>query len=406
MKIILINPYGPLPNEGWRKYRNILLGETLAQQNHDVIWYTSKFSHHFKKKREDVYQTGFDNFEVRLINSKGYEKNISLNRLFFEITFCWNLFFKIGRDVDLIIAADPSQFVGFLAKRLAKKHDAKLILDFMDEWPELFEKALPISQRKYVTIFVKLFKKLRRSNYNKADGIIALGKNYLNIAKSISKVGTPYALIYNGVDVIKMREWGQDEMNDIKGVSEQLVNGSLKCVYAGSLGIQGNNYDIKSMVAAAIFFKNKDVDFYIAGSGKGEEYIADQIEKHNLKNVFYLGNLSAEKLARLYSFCDIGLAVYGKGSNVDMPDKFYDYTSCGLVVLSSLSGELKDVIEANNLGYYYEAGNSNALIEKINILKNDRNLLSELKLNSEKIGMVFNEEEQYKKIVTLVNEIC
>ena len=71
-----------------------------------------------------------------------------------------------------------------------------------------------------------------------------------------------------------------------------------------------------------------------------------------MNNINYLGNLSAQKLARIYYYCDIGLAVYGNGSNVDMPDKFYDYSSCGLVVLSSLKGELKDVIEENNLGYY------------------------------------------------------
>ena len=64
MKIILINPYGPLPNEGWRKYRNILFGETLAEDKHDVVWYTSKFSHHFKRNREHVYETGYDNFNI------------------------------------------------------------------------------------------------------------------------------------------------------------------------------------------------------------------------------------------------------------------------------------------------------------------------------------------------------
>lgn len=407
MNIVLINPYGPLPNEGWRKYRNILLGETLAKENHNVVWYTSKFSHHFKKNRVNRYNTGIENFKVELINSKKYQKNISLNRLLFEITFCINLYLKLRKqnNIGLIIAADPSQFVGYLARVMAKKHKAKLILDLMDEWPELFEKALPKNKKNLIKPIVLYFKFLRKRNYQKADGIIALGKNYLNIAKSISREGIPSELIYNGVDVDKMEEWSKDSSFDIKDVIINLKNNNIKCVYAGSLGMQGDNYDIKAIVKAAIFFKEKNVDFYIAGSGEGEVYILNEVKKNNLNNVFFLGNLSPEKLARLYFFCDIGLAVYGKGSNVDMPDKFYDYSSCGLAVISSLTGELRETIKNNNLGFYYEANNYLELNYKINLLVNDKELLKTIKNNSKNIGKEFSIDIQFQKFIYLLEKL-
>ena len=407
MNIVLINPYGPLPNEGWRKYRNILLGETLAKEGHDVIWYTSAFSHHFKKNRDKNYDTEISNFKVELIKSKKYKKNISLNRLLFEITFCVNLYFKLKKQnhIDLIIAADPSQFVGYLARMMAKKHKVKLILDLMDEWPELFEKALSGKKKQLIKPVVYFFKALRKRNYQKADGVIALGKNYLNIAKSISKPGVPNELIYNGVDVAKMREWSKNDSYDIKKVISSLNNPNVKCVYAGSLGMQGDNYDVKALVKAAIFFKGKNVDFYIAGSGEGEKYILSEVSKNDLKNVFFLGNLSAEKLARLYSFCDIGLAVYGKGSNVDMPDKFYDYSSCGLAVISSLTGELREIIENNNLGFYYEASNYLELNNKINLLIENEKLLETIKNNSIKIGKEFSIDVQFQKLTNLLEKL-
>ena len=406
MKIILINPYGPLPNEGWRKYRNILFGETLAEDKHDVVWYTSKFSHHFKRNREHVYETGYDNFNIELINSKKYTKNIGINRVLFEITFCINLYFRLKKvkHIDLIIAADPSQFVGFLARILAKKNKAKLILDLMDEWPELFEKTLSSGIKKVLIKPVVLyFKFLRKRNYQKADGVIALGKNYLNIASSISKKGTPKQLIYNGVDVKIMNKWSKDSSNDINNIVSNLNNDKIKCVYAGSLGMQGNNYDVEALLKASIYFKNKGVDFYIAGSGEGKKYLENEIIKNSLKNVFILGNLNAKKLARLYNFCDIGLALYGKGSNVDMPDKFYDYSSCGLAVISSLKGELKNVIEENNLGYYYEAGNHNQLNDKLSLLIENNELLRSCKKNSKRIGFEYSIDVQFKKLLLLIN---
>tara|TARA_B110000238_G_C16089633_1_gene423191 strand:+ start:287 stop:1510 length:1224 start_codon:yes stop_codon:yes gene_type:complete len=407
MKIILINPYGPLPNEGWRKYRNILLGETLAKKNHDVVWYTSKFSHHFKRDRDIEYYTGYDNFTVELVKSKKYINNISINRLLFEITFCINLYFRLKKvkHIDLIIAADPSQFIGFLARILAKKYKSKLILDLMDEWPELFEKVLSGNKKILIKPVVNFFKFLRKKNYQKADGVIALGKNYLNIAKSISRKGIPNELIYNGVDVLMMNKWSTDSSFDIENIKQNLKNNNIKCVYAGSLGMQGDNYDVEALVRASTYFKDKNVDFYIAGSGEGKAYLLNQIKKYNLNNLFILGNLSAEKLARLYNFCDIGLALYGKGSNVDMPDKFYDYSSCGLAVISSLKGELKDVIEENELGYYYEAGNYRDLNDKLSLLIDNKESLIKCKKRSKQIGLNYSIQTQFKKIVSLIDKI-
>ena len=51
MKIYLSNPYGTIPGENWREYRFFLLAKSLAEKGHDVVWFTSTFSHHFKIQR-------------------------------------------------------------------------------------------------------------------------------------------------------------------------------------------------------------------------------------------------------------------------------------------------------------------------------------------------------------------
>ena len=54
MKIYLSNPYGTIPGENWREYRFFLLATSLAEKGHDVVWFTSTFSHHFKIQRSDT----------------------------------------------------------------------------------------------------------------------------------------------------------------------------------------------------------------------------------------------------------------------------------------------------------------------------------------------------------------
>lgn len=59
MNIILINPYGPIPipEEKWREYRFTIIGNYLSSLGHNVTWYTSSFSHHFKNNDPIIGKT-------------------------------------------------------------------------------------------------------------------------------------------------------------------------------------------------------------------------------------------------------------------------------------------------------------------------------------------------------------
>ena len=79
MNIWIINPFDQLPNETDVPLRYWALCRTFAQQGHEVIWWSSNFSHLTKSKRPLCPDT--DGFAVRLIETPPYTKNISLARL-------------------------------------------------------------------------------------------------------------------------------------------------------------------------------------------------------------------------------------------------------------------------------------------------------------------------------------
>lgn len=78
-RIWIINPFDQLPNETDVPLRYWALCRTFAEQGHEVIWWSSDFSHLRKAQREACPDT--DGFSVRLVETPPYTKNISFARL-------------------------------------------------------------------------------------------------------------------------------------------------------------------------------------------------------------------------------------------------------------------------------------------------------------------------------------
>ena len=117
-----------------------------------------------------------------------------------------------------------------------------------------------------------------------------------------------------------------------------------------------------------------------------------------------MGRLSPSDLRSLYQCCDIGLAAYGQSSNVEMPDKFYDYTAAGLAIICSLKGEVMDLVTQMKLGSSYLAGDTSSLLKEILLLTSDTDLLARYKQNSLSAATEFCISNQRKKLIPFLEE--
>ena len=398
MNIWLINPYGPIPGEGWRDYRFTLLGRNLAARGHQVIWWTGNFSHHFKNFRSQSWKdiSVSPGFIIRLVPTTGYTQNISWGRIRFETTFARNLYKIASRSAapSCIIGTDPPQIIGLTSVLLSKKLHVPLILDVFDLWPELFILALPKYLR-YIEpmIFYPLYL-IRKSNLKKANGIVSLCETYLNIAKkqtgSISMQS--FLIAYNGVDVDEFRS--KPTRGSLSGLSIKKRNDEIWAVYAGSLG---NNYDIKTLLLAACIMETdkQKIRLLIAGDGPLRYEIIKFIEKNKLKNVIYLGKIAPDELADLYRYCDVGICAYAVESNVAMPDKAYDYMAAGLPILNSLLGEFEQLLINRKMGLNYVAGNVKSLKENLELFIFDEENRKTMARNSYLAAKDFDSKIQY-----------
>lgn len=408
MKTIwLVNPYGPIEGENWRNYSFNQFGKFLSNNGYNVIWWTSNFAHHFKKFRSESWAdiTVNENYIIRLVPTSSYQKNNSIGRLKKDIIFgkeAEKEFSKCEKP-DLIIEYLNPLTMGSPTYKYAKKNKIPVIVDQMDVWPEFIEKQASKYLRPFLHLMFQPVYKRRISVYRNASGYMALGKHYLDFAQNVDKNGTkkPSALVYNGVNTGVFRKLMSGNIPE-KLANVEKKEGEIWFIFAGTFG---PSYDVNNIIRCAERAEKDDhnIKFIFAGSGPLMRDIMQAEE--SLNNVVYLGALLPEQLAPVYDKCDVGLATYSAGSNVDMPDKFYDYTAAGLAVINSLTGEVHEFINKENVGINYKGGNLESLYSAIiNICKSNADLKI-MNKNSWRLGNMFNSEEQNKHLLELIDNI-
>ncbi len=344
MRVWLLNPYGPIPGEGWRDYRFTLMARALAERGHEVTWFTATFAHQSKQQRAAAWERRdvSERFAIELVPTPSYRRNISFARLWFELVFSERVFQRaksLARP-DVIVAADPPQFCGATARKLARRHGARLVTDCFDLWPELFVAAAPSSLRWLVSSAVAPLRRLRRRNLRATSLAIAVAETYRVLLQREGARQT--VTIPIGIDV------------EAFAPHEKRARDHLALVYAGSLG---EHYDLDTLLDVVATMP--EVRLTIAGRGPAEERLRGRAA--SLPNVTFAGAVDVGKLSELYAAADVGLAPYRAGSTVALPTKLFDYLAAGLPVITSLDGEVSTLIEEARAGVRYKAGDAASL---------------------------------------------
>ena len=405
LRIWLFNPYGPLPGEGWREYSYVSIGSALAAAGHDVMWWTSGFSHHFKTFRSRIWEDRAlpSGMVVRLVPTPGYSRNIGPGRFWRDAVFGWRAYRRAlatGRP-DIVFTSEPATMGGFAGVRLASRTGATLIYDQMDLWPELMVQSLPPGLQRIGHLLFWPVYRCRRAMFRKLDGAVALARPYLtSITDEVPERTLPSLVVYNGIDVSAFRTVMRQPLPD--DIAAHFNRPGLKAIFAGSLG---PSYDVGPMIDAArsLAAAGSHTMVYIAGDGPERPRIENAAA--SCANLVYLGKLPPDLLPRIYARCDVGLSCYSASSNVEMCDKFYDYTAAGLVIVNSLQGEVRDWIEESALGLQYDAGNAVSLARALDTIAADPERAAAWRRASWDIGMRFDIHVQHDKLAGWIETV-
>lgn len=213
--------------------------------------------------------------------------------------------------------------------------------------------------------------------FRNSDSIIAISKD---IKRSMVARGVPeekIAVVYNWVDESAIKPVAKEDnpLYEEFGLSRE----KFTVVYAGNLG---NAQNINIIMDGAK--KLPDVQFAVFGTGGLENEVREWIEKEGLTNVHLNPLQPYDRVSQVYSLGDACIVSCKEGlGGSAMPSKTWTIMSCGRPVIASFDeGELKEILENNNLGVFTHAGDVNEFVEGVKSLAANPTLCAEMGRNA------------------------
>lgn len=404
MHIWIVNPFDQLPNETDTPLRYWTICKTLADLGHTVIWWSSDFSHLNKKKRKKCHSV--DGFEIKLIPTSIYKKNISFARIRNHRDFAVN-FQKEASDFiqnnpnslpDRILVSLPPLGIQKSAisirnyiNDISKSQKCKVIVDIMDAWPETLYQVIPKPLRNYLgPVLLHQLHKSAEYSYNHCDKISGVGRSYIELAQNYlhGKQSPPLHLCYHGCLIDKK----------FAPSPNSKITSRLKLVYIGSMGY---GYDLATLIKVAIDWKKTNVfpyEIHLAGAGEQLESLKASCDKFNLikeHRVNFHGYLRKDEIKQLLKSANLALVPNRSSSLVACPYKASDYTAFGLPIINCLEGEFKEMVNQWSIGLNYIEGNTASLKECLNQYSTSKELIVSHSTNSRKMA-----EKLFDKAIT------
>ena len=183
-----------------------MMCEAFVRAGHDVVFWTSSFSHAKKKYRS---LGGLGGFEVRLIQTRPYVKNVSLARIRSHRDYACEWlktvselpnFPNIPNVPNLIVSSSPTLSAAVAALKIGRALGSKVVVDVMDAWPETFERLAPKGLRWLTKPFLLGMRRTARRVYREADLVTGVCERYRELTGR-----SDYYLAYHGI------EWKREE---------------------------------------------------------------------------------------------------------------------------------------------------------------------------------------------------
>jgi len=394
MNILYIHQYFLTPQEpgGTRSY---WLAQELIKNGHKVTMLTSS-----TKFAEEIKEINVDGIEVIYLK-EDYDQNMSIaRRLKAFVKFMYKSS-KIGlmqKNIDLVIATSTPLTIGIPALVLKWLKKKPFVFEVRDLWPEVPIQMGAI-KNKWI---IKATRSLEKLIYKNASHVIALSPGMQDgVLQYIPKEKT--SMIPN---MAKMDEFWPREKNNVLMEKLGLQKDSFKVVHFGSLGLANGAYTI--IESAKLLRENKDIEFLFVGGGSTEQELIDEVQKHNLENVKFLGKFPMKDVSEIVNFSDVSLISF-----LDLPilytnspNKLFDSLSAGKPIIVNSAGWTKAIAEDYRCGYYVNPKIPQELADKILFLQSNPGILAEMSVNSRMLAeTVYDKSILCKQFVQVIENV-
>lgn len=352
MNVAVINPFDPLPGEGFRPGRYAALCAALVRAGHRVRWYSSAFWHEFKKPRDEpaihaaAREAGYD---VRLVPALGYTKNLSLQRLRDHRTVSRrmrNLISEESFQPDSIVVSLPPPVLGAVAADWAQQTGTRLVVDVQDLWPETFRRFWPAGLGWLNGLLFAGVRRDARRTLRSASALAAVAEGYIQQVRRDVPADLPTAVLPLGVDIERfdagvhpLNRIGLDKPPDQRWL---FLGGAIR----SHIDVAGT----AELLAELARRGRRDVRLVVVADDATTPPLRAEVQRLALSNVDFLGYRPYEEFVSIAAACDLALCPLNPAAMVYLPNRVFDCFAAGLPVLQSGSAEVARLLARHQAG--------------------------------------------------------
>lgn len=367
LDVWLIQTGEPLPlYHGVRKMRTALLADKLIERGHSVFWWASAFEHQRKvwiSRRDKEFKIN-SRYTIRVIRGIGYRKNYSLLRYLDHIVIAkkFRSQCRKTKKPDIIIASTPCHHLAYESVIFANQANIPIIVDIRDPWPDIFLNPLrKMKLEKMGQLFLSYDFYKVSSMLRRADVLTSTSKGFLDWGLLKAK------RVRDGLNKVFYTAYQKNLQRP--DFEFQPVGNKKIFVYVGTFG---RSYELELILDVAQRFQRNncsDIAFVIVGTG--EQFLKIKTKASKLNNVILPGWLETEEIAKVLHSAWAGIVPCNSVKNT-IPNKIFEYFSAGLPVISSLEGEIEQIIEKQQLGCNYRSGDAEGLYHAVRKMASDK----------------------------------
>ncbi len=198
------------------------------------------------------------------------------------------------------------------------------------------------------------------------------------------------------------------QSGSIRGFSRQelKINGhDLLLVFQGG----GIHMDKGGEELVEAIHRTENVSLIIVGSGDILHVLKKMVaDRHLSQRVRFIPKVQWEELIRYTKSADAGMCLE-KDTNLNyrfsIPNKLFDYISAGIPVITGTLPEIKKIVEENGFGLIIPDITPEEIICAIIKLRDNPDILKELKKNSIRASKILNWENESKKVTNFYQNI-
>ena len=340
---------------GHKPMRTALLARELARRGHEVVWWTSAFQHFTKSHLEPagrLLEADVPGLRYYLLPSPGYRRNVSLMRYHDHVILMrnWERAVAAMAPPDVIVTAYPQVELSYAAVRYALRHRVPVIVDVRDLWPEvIYERLrrklrLPLMPR-----FLRSYERMCRFIFTNATAIMGITNAFVDWAlrcagRQRTELDRTFLLSSD-----PLRNLSPEERDAAKlywrnklpgGFGEQVT-----FAWIGTLLDTAASHDFLRAVATLPPDVATRLRVVICGRGALEGEVRELASQ--CRHVVYGGWADRAGLAYLLSNADYGVIPYDRSRDFQcsVPNKVSEYLSAGAHVLTTLDGQVRELLE-------------------------------------------------------------